>query len=146
MRRTGLLAAAPLMVLPVLVYNLLLSRIPGGFGASRAHEGLTAPLFRLTTAAGGVWPISAADLLLAASLLVLFIELIKPTASRRIALANHILSMLLFVACLLQLLLAPGCATSTYFLITMMVLLDVLAGFMVTVPGERRRSDLLDDL
>jgi len=46
--------------------------------------------------------------MLAASLVVLFIELVKSTASRRMAIVNHSLSMLLFVVCLLELLLAPA--------------------------------------
>ncbi len=144
MRRNWLLGGVPLMALPVLVYNLLALRLPGGFNSSVAHQSLTAPLVRLTTAPGGVWPVSGADILLAASLVVLFVELIKSAADRRVALINHGLSMLLFVACLVELLLAPACATSTFFLITLMVLLDVLAGFIVTVAAARRGFDMAD--
>ena len=54
------------------------------------------------------------------------------------ALINHVLSMLLFVTCLLELLLTPAFATSTFFLLTLMVLLDVLSGFIVTVAAMRR--------
>jgi len=63
----------------------------------------------------------------------MFVELIKSTHSRRVALINHILSIALFVACLAELLLVPACATSTFFLIALMVLLDVLAGFILGV-------------
>src|SRR5665213_1873187 len=99
------------------------------------------PLLTLTSAPGGVWPVSAADLMVAGSLVVFFIELVKSTASRRIALVNHSLSMVLFVACLLELLLAPAFATSTFFLITLMVLLDVVAGFILTVAAQRREAE-----
>ena len=126
-------AAAPLLLLPVAAYNLFVLTLGRGFQIHDAHARLTAPLFQLTTAPGGVWPVSAADLMVAGSLVVFFIELVKSTASRRIALVNHSLSMVLFVACLLELLLAPAFATSTFFLITLMVLLDVVAGFIVTV-------------
>ncbi len=37
--------------------------------------------------------------------------------------------MILFIVCLVEFLLFGACATSTFFLITLMVLLDVLAGF-----------------
>ena len=124
-------AAAPLLILPVGAYNLFILTLGGGFQIRDAHARLTRPLFQLTTAPGGVWPVSVADLLLAASLVVLFIELLKSTASRRIAIINHSLSMLLFVVCLLELLLAPAFATSTFFLITLMVLLDVVAAFIL---------------
>ena len=107
--------------------------------SSIAHERITAPLFELRTAPGGVWPVSAADLLIAAALVALFVELLKSTGDRRIALTNHALSMALFVVCLVELLLAAACATSTFFLITLMVLLDVLAGFILHIaPAEPR--------
>ncbi|MEO7027333.1 MAG: hypothetical protein ABI056_07240 [Caulobacteraceae bacterium] len=129
-------AAAPLMILPVIAYNLFAQVLGGGFASRDANARLTAPIFRLPTASGGDWPVSGADLLLAASLVVLFIELIKSTGSRRVALVNHALSMLLFIGCLVEMLLAPAFATSTFFLITLMVLMDVLAGFIVAV-GRR---------
>jgi len=135
------IAAAPLLVLPVAAYNLFFMLLGGGLRAEGAHAQLTAPLFTLTTAPGGVWPVSAADLMVAGALVVLFIELLKSLASRRIALVNHALCMLLFVACLVELLLAPACATSTFFLITLMVLLDVAAGFIVTVAAPSREAE-----
>jgi hypothetical protein len=138
-------AAAPLLILPVAAYNLFFLTLSGGFRIRDAHARLTAPLFQLTTAPGGVWPVSIADLLLAGALVVLFIELVKSTASRRIAIINHSLSMLLFVVCLLELLLAPAFATSTFFLITLMVLLDALAGFIVTIAAARREVDVMED-
>jgi hypothetical protein len=138
-------AAAPLLILPVAAYNLFFLTLSGGFQTRDAHARLTAPLFQLTTAPGGVWPVSIADLLLAGALVVLFIELVKSTASRRIAIINHSLSMLLFVVCLLELLLAPAFATSTFFLITLMVLLDALAGFIVTIAAARREVGVMED-
>ena len=134
-------AAAPLLLLPVAAYNLFVLTLGGGWRIHDAHARLVAPLFQLTTAPGGVWPVSVADLMVAGSLVALFIELVKSTASRRIALVNHSLSMVLFVACLLELLLAPAFATSTFFLITLMVLLDVVAGFILTVAGGRREVE-----
>jgi hypothetical protein len=145
LRKNRIVAAAPLMILPVLAYNLFVAILPGGLATRVAHERFTRPLFQLTTTPGGMWPVSAADILLAVSLLVLFVELIKSTASRRIAVINHALSMVLFVACLAELLLASGFATSTFFLITLMVLLDVLAGFIVTIAAARREVGLVGD-
>ena len=130
-------AAIPLLILPVAAYGVYVASLSGGAWTSLAHRRLTQSLFELNTAAGGVWPVSVADLLLAAALVVLFLDLIKTPPTRRISLVNHALSMVLFVACLVALLLAPAFATSTFFLITLMVLLDVLAGFILTVaPAE----------
>ena len=139
-----MLAAIPLLVLPVAAYAVLALTLGGGLYAADASERFTRPLFTFSTAGGGVWPVSSADLLLAAALIVAFIELLKGIDDRRIAVANHALSITLFVVCLTAMLLAPAFATSTFFLITLMVLLDLVAGFIVTMGqargGEAPRS------
>lgn len=133
-------AAFPLLAIPVVVYNLLILTM-GGFGSQDVQMQMTGPLFTITMTSGSPWSVSLSDLLLAGSLVVLFIELLKSTTSRRIAIINHSLSMLLFIICLVEFLLAPAFATSTFFLMTVMVLLDVLAGFIVTIVAARRDID-----
>ena len=87
---------------------------------------------------GGRWGFTLGDLLLLVSLIMLFIEVIKSTSTRSSALINHALSMLLLLICLVEFLLMKNFATSVFFLITVMALLDVLAGFMVSVVSARR--------
>jgi hypothetical protein len=128
-----MLAAIPLLVLPVIAYGVLMLTLAGGLRATDAHERITQPLFQFSTAGGGHWPVSAADLLLAAALIVAFLELLKTIVDRRVAIANHALSIALFILCLVAILLAPAFATSTFFLITLMVLLDLVAGFIVAM-------------
>jgi len=133
-----MLAAIPLLTLPVAAYAILAMTLGGGLGATDAHVKFTRPLFTLGTAGGGAWPVSCADLLLAAGLIVAFIEMLKAFEDRKVAIANHAMSIVLFVLCLSAMLLYPAFATSTFFLITLMVLLDLVAGFIVTmghVPG-----------
>jgi hypothetical protein len=130
-------AATPLLAAPVLAYALLAILLGGGVGHAHAHEILTRPLVSFATAGGGDWPVSAADLLLAVGLVVGFLDLLKGAKDRRIAVVNHALSIALFVVCVAAMLLAPAFATSTFFLLTLMVLLDLVAGFIVaTAPGE----------
>jgi hypothetical protein len=133
-----MLAALPLLALPVLVYNLLALTMAGGFRSTAAPARLSAELFSAPMASHAAWPISLGDLMLAGSLIVLFVELLKSAASRRATIVNHALTMLLFIACLVEFLIVPAFATSTFFLITLMVLLDVLAGFVATMAHVRR--------
>ena len=135
-------AAFPLLALPVLIYNLIALTLSGGFKSNLAPDRFTQPLFNIGMTSGASWPVTLSDLLLAGSLVVLFIELLKSTTSRRVAIINHSLSMGLFIICLVEFLLAPAFATSTFFLMTLMVLLDVLAGFIVTIVAARRDIDL----
>jgi hypothetical protein len=130
-----MLAAIPLLILPVAAYAALALTLGGGLFSAHCQARLTHPLFSFATGGGGVWPVSASDLLLATALVVAFIELLKGIGDRRVAIANHALSIVLFVACLTAMLLARAFATSTFFLITLMVLLDLAAGFIVTM-GE----------
>lgn len=138
-------AAIPLLALPVLFYNLILLIQRGGLQSTEVSARLADPVFTVRMASGGAWAVNLGDLLLAASLVVLFIELLKSTNSRKAAIVNHALSLILFVACLVEFLLLKGFATSVFFLITLMVLLDVLAGFIVTIVSSRRNIDLHED-
>ena len=134
--------AFPLLALVVLAYNVVaLVAVPGGVHATEATVQLAQQAFVISMTSGAGWPVSVGDLLLAAGLVVLFIELLKSTTSRRVAIVNHSLSMILFVVCLVEFLLLQAFATSTFFLITLMVLLDVLAGFIVTIVSARRDVD-----
>jgi len=134
-------AAVPLLALPVLIYNLIVLTLPGGIKAADAGPRLADTLFTIRMTSGAGWGVGLGDLLLAASLVVLFVELLKSTNSRRLAIVNHSLSMVLFIICLVEFLLLPAFATSTFFLLALMVLLDVLAGFIVTIVAARRDVD-----
>jgi hypothetical protein len=134
-------AAFPLLALPVLLYNLLALSVAGGFSGVGAQARMSEELFNIHTASRAVWSVSVSDLLLASALVVLFVELLKSTTSRQVAIVNHSLSMVLFVICLVEFLVFPAFATSAFFLLTLMVLLDVLAGFIVTIAASRREVD-----
>lgn len=138
-------AAFPLLALPVLIYNVIALALPGAFGGD-ATARMAEVVFDIPMASSASWQVTIGDLLLAASLIVLFVELLKSTTSRKLAIINHGLSLLLFIICLVELLLAPAFATSAFFLITLMVLLDVLAGFIVTIVSARRDIDFAQDM
>jgi hypothetical protein len=139
-----MLAALPLLALPVALYNILVLTIAGGLSGTGAPQRMSSQVFALPMASHTLWPVSVGDLLLAGALVVLFIELLKSTTTRQVAIVNHALSMLLFIICLIEMLLLPAFATSTFFLLTLMVLLDVLAGFIVTITAARREVDFRD--
>ena len=131
-------AALPLLALPVLGYNLYVFGFLPGHRHGAAGDRLLQILFSVPMASGAQWPVTAGDLAVFVALAILFVELLKSTSSRHIALINHSLSMLLFIACLVEFLLFRAFATTVFFLITAMVLLDVLAGFIVSLATSRR--------
>lgn len=141
-----MLIALPLLVVPVVLYNIVV--LTGGVGAAAdlgavtADSALREAMFSVPMASGARWSVGPGDLILFLSLILLFFELLKSTSSQKVAIINHALSMILFVVCLVEFLLIPGFATSTFFLILSMVMLDVLAGFIVTIIASRRDFDI----
>jgi hypothetical protein len=131
-------AALPFLALPLLGYNLFVFVfLPGGRHAL-ADPALMHPLFSVRMASGAPLSITGDDLIALTSLLILFVELLRSTSSRHIALINHSLSMLLFIVCLVEFLVLKAFASFGFFFITMAVLLDVLAGFIVSLASSRR--------
>jgi hypothetical protein len=116
--------------------------MPLRFHSGEAQARMAQIILTVPTATGGEWTVELGDLLVFLTLIILFIELLKSTTSRQVAIINHSLSMVLFVFCLVEFLLFRAFATSTFFLITTMVVLDVLAGFIVTIVASRREIDI----
>ena len=139
----GWFGSLPLLALPVLIFNVLaFGAQPGGLHSHEAEAQLAQVLFSVRMTSGVPWSVKLGDLVIFVSLAILFIELLKSTTSRRVAIVNHSLSMILFIVCLVEFLLFPAFATSSFFLVTCMVLLDVLAGFIVTIATARRDIDI----
>ena len=137
-----MLIAIPLLMIPVILYNIVvLTGMVGGAGAVAADGSLRDVLFTIPMASGAGWSVGVGDMILFLSLILLFFELLKSTSSQKVAIVNHALSMILFVICLVEFLLIKGFATSTFFLIVTMVMLDVLAGFIVTIISARKDLD-----
>jgi hypothetical protein len=130
----------PLILVPVLTYNIW------AFGATAANNGdgaavrahLETPWVTMPMASGAQWIISFGDVMVLLALILLFVELLKSTSTGTAAIFNHALSMLVFIICLVEFLLHPAFATSVFFIILVMALLDVLAGVVVTIISARR--------
>lgn len=137
-----MLVAIPLLLIPVVIYNIVVLFGVSGQGAYLGADAmLREPLFSVSMTSGASWDVGVGDLILFLSLLLLFFELLKSTSSQKVAIVNHALSLVVFIVCLVEFLLLKGFATSTFFLILTMVMLDVLAGFIVTIIAARRDMD-----
>lgn len=141
-RNASVITAFPLLLIPVFVYNIfaIISLIGGDPGS--AYNAMTAVQFTIPMPApGSHWAVSIGDVVLFGALICLFFELLKSTQSDSVAIINHSLSMVLFIVCLVEFLLLRPFATSTFFLLTAMTLMDVLAGFIVTAISARKDID-----
>jgi hypothetical protein len=130
-------AALPLLALPVVFYNLL-ALFGGGLRSQAGANRMSNAIMVLPMPSGGFWTVSLGDLVIVLSLAIFVVELLKSSGSRPVAIVAHTLAMILFGLCLAEFLLFKAFATTAFFLLTAMVLLDMLAGFFATLMAERQ--------
>lgn len=128
-----MLAATPLMIIPLVLYNVAVLGIFGGGVATLDREIVSASMV-----SGAVWTLSLGDVLLLIALSVLFIEILKATSNSSASLLNHMLSMLVFVAFLVEFLLVDSAATQIFFILTVVAFIEVVGGFAVSVRTAGR--------
>ena len=126
------LRSLPLIVIAFILYNVIVLM----FGI----EALETNLFEISMLSGGVWKFNAGHLIILITLILLFIEIVKSTYTNTSSLVDHGLSMVVFVACLVEFLMTPPAATSVFFLIVVATAIDVIAGF--TIGNRVAQRDL----
>ncbi|WP_018995689.1 hypothetical protein [Hirschia maritima] len=143
----------PLLSIPIIIYNLLaFSRSPDDPDAQMVegvavplsdvphmHAFLNTPIWKIPMVSDGTfWAISRGDILIILGLTFLFMEVLKSTSTGASTIFNHAVSMLLFIFALVEFLLFKNFSTSVFFILSVMCLLDVLAGVVVTIVSARR--------
>jgi hypothetical protein len=120
----------PLLLIPFVLYNIFVFV----FGITDWNYSWAS----VQMISGGVWKINWGDLLIALAILLLFVEILKSTRIGTRGIVDHMLSMLLFIAMLVEFLLVERAATSTFFLLMVTAFVDVLGGFTVSVRTAQR--------
>src|ERR1700730_17814368 len=115
----------PLLLVPFAIYNIIAFLMPG--------VSWTGPLTNVHMMSDGDWSLSAGDMLITLSILLLFGEMIKSTRIAIRTVVDHGLSLLLFLAIMAEFLLVKQAATGTFFLLLIIGLVDVMGGFAVTL-------------
>jgi hypothetical protein len=124
-----MVGSLPLLALVVIAYNLIVFLT--GFTMETG-------VVSLPLVSGTVWTVTIGDILLFFGLIMLFLELINATRTGSATIINHALSMLVLLITLVQFIVLPQFGTSVFFLIVLLNLLDVIAGFTVTITSARR--------
>jgi hypothetical protein len=124
------LLGIPLLLIPFAIYNMVAFLTPLDW---------TKPMTAVSMMSGASWTITAEEALITLAILLLCVEIFKATrASSSKGIVDHMLSMLLFVAMLIEFLLVQQAATSTFFLLMMLCFVDVIGGFAITARAARR--------
>ncbi len=124
----------PLLLVPFAIYNIIVFLTPG--------VGWTTPVTTVHMMSGQDWVLTWEDLLLAFAILSLAVEIIKSTRMGMRSIVDHVLAMALFIVMLVEFLLVQRAGTSTFFLLTMIGLVDVLVGFIVSIRSSQRQVEV----
>jgi hypothetical protein len=125
---------SPLLLVPFAIYNMIAFLMP--------DVGWTAPVTTVHMMSGKDWVLTWEDILIAFSIFLLWIEIIKSTRIGPRGVMDHILAMALFIGMLVEFLLVQQAGTSTFFLLMVIALVDVLAGFIVGMRSAARQIEI----
>jgi hypothetical protein len=133
----------PLLLIPLAICNIIVFLMPGVAFAT--------PLFTLALMSGVAWPVTLSDVLIALGILLLLFEVIKGARPGSKYFMDHLLSLVVFAGAAAEFVMLPQFGTSTYFLLTMLALVDFLSGIALRVrrrlapaamPVSKRQRDI----
>ena len=124
----------PLLLIPFAVYNMIAFLTPG--------VSWTTSVATIHMMSGQDWILTWEDMLLAFAILLLAVEMLKSTRMGMRSIVDHVLAMALFIAMLVEFLLVRQAGTSTFFLLMMISLVDVLVGFIVSIRSSQRQVEI----
>ena len=123
----------PLLIIPLIIYNA--SSL--GF-ISSLGDIWSAEIFRFQMISGTVFSLTRGGMIITIALALLFIEILKATRTAQSTIVDHLFSTLIFIVYLIQFIIDPAAATTTYFICLVIALLDVIAGYSISIRVASR--------
>ena len=121
--------AFPLIALTLIAYNVMAFTDP---------RWLWAEAVRVEMMSGASLVLQWADLLILAALFLLFVEVLKAARVGSLTILDHIMSTAVFVIALVEFLLVREAGTAPFFMLLGILLVDVVAGFSISIRSARR--------
>ena len=132
---TTIAAAFPTLLIPLLIYAMC--GAVDGWG-DRSVATLNDVVLAFQMPSDALFRMTWGETLILLGLVALFIDLFKSMGASASALINHGLSIGVFVLYLVLLIVAKPFGTSVFFVLTMISLVDVIAGFTISITNARR--------
>ena len=129
------LVGAPLLVIPFAIYNIIAFLMPG--------VSWSAPVTHLRLMSGAEWTMSVGDILVAATALILIVEVIKFARIGTRSLVDHALALLLLFGVTAEFVWVAQAATATFFLMLMIAFVEAAGGIGVSLRTRARRRELV---
>ena len=126
-----------ILSIPLFLYLLVAANV-----AMLGDEGgvplINAVLLELALPSTRVLVVTLSDALILASVLALYFETLKATRTSIISIIDHALSLFVFVVFLIEFLVFEPVGNTTFLIMTVASLMDVVMGFTVTISTARR--------
>jgi hypothetical protein len=128
----AILAYIPLFGIVLIIYNVLMFI---GVDFNMTVFNMSLQEIKGQTIAQAV---SVGDLIIMMGVICLYIEVIKATRASMASIIDHVVSLIVFVIFLVELILVKSASTPDFLILTLMSLLDVIAGFTITISSAKR--------
>ena len=119
----------PLLAIILIAYNVF---------AFTSAVTLEADMFVHDMMSGATLALTAGDFFIIAGLLLLFLEMLKAASFGNATIVDHMLSTAVFIAGLIEFLLVAKVGTSVFLILVFMCLIDVVAGYTISIRTARR--------
>lgn len=120
----------PLLLIPLAICNILVFLMPG--------VSFAAPVFTLTLMSGVAWTITLSDALLALGIVLVLFEVMKSARPGGKYFTDHFLALLVFAGAAAEFVMLPQFGTSMFFLLTLLMLVDVVSGVALRARRGKR--------
>jgi len=130
------LVGFPLLIIALAVYNMIAFLTPPA-------EGWATKLYTVRLLSGLDWSATLGDAMIAGTLFLLFIEVVKATGAK--SAVDHILSLLVFGGAVAEFLLVQQAANSTFAIVTVICFIDLIAGLFIRLRVSRRERLIAAD-
>ncbi|MBX2886503.1 MAG: hypothetical protein KTR32_41495 [Granulosicoccus sp.] len=127
-----LILSIPLYFYLLIVANLVM------FGGPPEAPAINIILKQFTLPSGAELTLTVSDLLIVCAVVFLYIETFKATRTSVLSIIDHALSLLVFVVFLIEFIVVERVGNTTFLIMTIASLMDVVMGFTVTISTAKR--------
>jgi hypothetical protein len=121
----------PLLLIPLAIYNIIVWLMPSVSFTDALQT-------KIPLVSGTEWAIAPGDILLALSIVLLLLEVMKGARPGAKFLTDHLLSLIVFGAAAAEFVLLPRFGNSIFFLLTLLTLVEFLSG--ISLHTRRGRA------
>ncbi|MCW5697540.1 MAG: hypothetical protein KIS96_12515 [Bauldia sp.] len=123
-----ILRNTPYTIITLIVFNIVIL-----FSAADVWENEIATIRLLSDAQ---WTLSLGDLMVVGGLIALLAEMLRATYVA--AFGNHLVSIIILIVYVIEFIAVADAANSTFFILTVIALVDVLGGVTITIRHASR--------